>query len=54
MVYARFEAGRMRKLKYKSCRAKIVYPGTEASKKIVYAEIEAITKDCLRKCLRIV
>ena len=32
MVYAGFEAGRMRELKYKSCRAKIVYPGIEAGK----------------------
>ena len=33
IVYAGFEAGRMRELKYESCRAKIVYPGIEAGKK---------------------
>ena len=43
MVYAGFEAGRMRELKYKSWRGKIVYPGIEASKKY-----------CLCKVLRIV
>ena len=32
MVYAGFEAGRMRELKYKSCRANIVYPVIEAGK----------------------
>ena len=31
--YAGFEVERMRELKYKSCRAKIVYPGIEAGKK---------------------
>ena len=30
MVYAGLEAGRMRELKHKSCRAKIVYPGIKA------------------------
>ena len=35
MVYAGFEAGRMRELKYKSWREKIVYPGIEASKKYI-------------------
>ena len=29
MVHAGFEAGRMRELKYKSCRANIVYPVIE-------------------------
>ena len=33
MVYAEFEARRMRELKYKICRAKIVYLGIEANKK---------------------
>ena len=33
IVYVGFEAGRMRELKYKSCRAKIVSPGIEAGKK---------------------
>ena len=33
MVYAEFEAGRMRELKYKICSAKIVYLGIEADKK---------------------
>ena len=32
MVYAGFEAGRMPELKYKSCRAKIVYLGIETGK----------------------
>ena len=32
MVYAGFEAGRMRGWKYKSCRAKIFYPRIEAGK----------------------
>ena len=32
MAYAGFEAGRMRELKYKSCRTKIVYPGIKAGK----------------------
>ena len=32
IVYVVFEAGRMRELKYKNCRAKIVYPGIEAGK----------------------
>ena len=43
MVYAGFEAGRMRELKYKSCWAKIIYAGIEAGK-----------KNCLCKGLRIV
>ena len=30
MVYVGFEAGRIEELKYKSCWAKIVYPGIEA------------------------
>ena len=33
IVYAGFEAGGMRELKYNSCRAKIIYPGIEAGKK---------------------
>ena len=33
MVYAEFEAGRMRELQHKSCRGKVVYPGTERGKK---------------------
>ena len=33
MVYAGFEAGRMRRLKHKSCRKKIDYLGTEGGKK---------------------
>ena len=33
MIYAGFEAGRMQELKYKSCQAKIFYPGVEAGKK---------------------
>ena len=33
MVYAGFEAGRMRELKHKSYRGKIVYLGTEEGKK---------------------
>ena len=33
MVYAGFEGGRMRDVKYKSCRAKMVYLGIEAGKK---------------------
>ena len=33
MIYAEFEAGRMRELKYKICRAKVVYLGIEADKK---------------------
>ena len=46
----------MRELKYKSCRAKIIYPGIEAGKgiQIVYAGIEASKKDCLCKGLRII
>ena len=32
MIYVGFEAGRIQELKYKSCRAKIVYPGIEAGK----------------------
>ena len=39
MIYARFEGKRMRELKYNSCRAKIVYLGTEAGRNIVYTEI---------------
>ena len=33
MVYAGFEAGRMRELKHKRCRGKIVYLGTEGGKR---------------------
>ena len=33
MIYAGFEAGRMRELKHKSYRGKIVYLGTEEGKK---------------------
>ena len=32
MVFAGFEAGRMRELKFKSCRTKIVYSGIESGK----------------------
>ena len=32
MVYTGFEVGKIRELKYKSCRAKIVYSGIEAGK----------------------
>ena len=32
-VYAGFEAGKMRELKYKSCRTKIIYPRIETGKK---------------------
>ena len=39
MVYAGFEGKRMRELKYNSCRAKIVYLGTEAGRNIVYSGI---------------
>ena len=51
MIYTRFEARRMRKLKCKSSRAKTFYPGVESKqeilsiqglkpvKKIVYAKV---------------
>ena len=59
MVYAGFEAGRIRELLYKICRRKIVYQGIETGKKycqfcIVYAEIGASKKDCLCKGLMII
>ena len=33
IVYAGFEVGRIRELKYNGCRAKIAYPGIEAGKR---------------------